>query len=152
VALLGSQGPSTLVTVRWQVPTAVPGSLPVDVITGALPDGGEQEVSGTLRGFWHQIGASTKLRQFSEIKVGDVLFDIDPGAVVAVYDGQVLVSGTLSAGASVTLDAIATQGVRFELRGQSFVQAEIGDELADAWNVIVGGQALLGTVLLRKAT
>ena len=161
--LLGTSGPSTPVVVRWLVqnPLTVDESglttdvsgrfgtitgLKPDPITGAFPDGSQSEVSGTIRAFWHQTGASIRLRQFTEIQVGDVIMDLDPDAMVSVYDGQPLASGVVS------LDDIANQGVRFELNGQAYTQAEIGEELAQAWNVVVGGQPILRTMLLRKAT
>ena len=36
--------------------------------------------------------------------------------------------------------------------GAVYTQKDIGEELADAWGVMVGGQLLLRTMVLRKAT
>ncbi len=140
--LYGTLGPSTALTVRWQV---APSGVVPDVVTGALVGAPLVEVSGTLPVFWHQVNAATKLRQYAEIQVGDVLVDLDPAAPVTVYPGQP-VSGV------VALDALAEAGLVFERAGQRYVQAEVGEALAEAWSVVVGGQELLRTMLLRKAT
>jgi hypothetical protein len=140
LAILGA-GKSSTVTVWWR---AVAGGV-ADSVTGALVGGMETEVSGTMRGLTHQVAAQTQLRQFAEIQVGDMMLDIDPAAVVTIYSGQLL-SGT------VTLDDIARQGVRFGIDGQQFTQKDIGENLAQAWNVLFADQELIRTILLRKAT
>jgi hypothetical protein len=140
--LNGSSGPATPVLVRWRHPV---GDATPDPITGALPDGATQEVSGTLRGGWHPVTAATRLRQHAEIRVGDVLLDLDPDAGVTACEGQALVSGTLR------LEDLTQRGARFEVDGQLYTQAELGEDLAQAWDVVVGGVHLLRTVLLRTA-
>jgi hypothetical protein len=138
---LKGQGKSSTIQVVW---TDMSGGA-VDDVTGAVQGGDETELSGTLPGFIHRVGAETKLRQFAEIQTGDMMLDVDPAAEVAVFDGQVLVSGTIG------LDAVAQKGVRFLVDGQWFTQAEIGEDLAAAWNVIFADQRLIRTILLRKA-
>jgi hypothetical protein len=142
---------ATPVLVLWMEP--VPGQeLNPDVVTGALPDGAEVEVSGTLRGLWHETGATTQLRRYAEIQAGDVIFDTDPAALVTYLPGQTLDGVTLLSG-TVSLDTMKAKGARFvRPDGAVYTQRDIGDELADAWGVMVGGQLLLRTLLLRKAT
>lgn len=140
LAVLG-RGKSSTIGVLW----SDFGNGAPDGVTGALL-GNETPLSGTMRGFIHEVSAAVKLRQFAEIQTGDVMVDLDPAASVAVYDGQVLVSGT------VPLDSLSAGGVRFQVDGQLFTQADIGEELASAWNVIFADQQLVRTILLRKAT
>jgi hypothetical protein len=65
--------------------------------------------------------------------------------LVALLPNQPL-SGT------VTLDDIARQGARFEWGGDWYMQKEVGENLARSWDVIIGGQKLGRTLLLRRAT
>jgi hypothetical protein len=135
-----SRGGSTLI-VHW---VKTQGGDP-DPITAAVVGAVETPLSGTLKAFRHQESAMAKLRQFQEIQAGDLLVDVLPEAAVTLYPGQ-LQSGT------VALDALAECGVRFESNGVFYTQAEVGERLAQAWNVIFQDVELVRTVLLRKAT
>jgi len=137
---LKGRGKSSTIQVLW-----MENSGAADAVTGALVGGMETPMSGTLTGLVHQVGSETKLRQFAELQTGDLMLDVDPAAEVAVFDGQVLVSGT------VGLDALKDKGVRFLVDDQVFTQSEIGEGLAQAWNVIFADQRLIRTILLRKA-
>jgi hypothetical protein len=122
-----------------------------DPVTGAVVGGVETPVSGVLRAFGAEEPARTVLRQFSEIKAGDLILDIDPDGLVNLFPQQVLADGHQLSG-TITLDNIADKGVRFEWGGQVYDQAQVGEELARAWNVIIGNQRLGRTLLLRRAT
>ena len=117
----------------------------LDATTGAIVGGVEYSMSGTLKGFEREIAAETKLHQMAEIQMGDVLIDIDPDAVITIYPGQ-LQSGTRP------LDELKTAGVRFQVDGKLYTQAQVGEELAQAWNTVFQDQQLIRTILLRKAT
>lgn len=138
---LKGRGKKSTVQVLWTENTGAP-----DDVTGALTGGTETPLSGTLGGLVNQASAETKLRQFAEIQAGDMILDLDPAAEVTVFDGQIFVSGT------VGLDSLSDKGVRFLIDDQVFTQAEIGEGLAQAWNVVFADQRLVRTILLRKAT
>ena len=98
-----------------------------------------------LRAFGVQEPARTVLRQYQEIKVGDVLLDMAPAGLVELLPAQPI-SGV------VRLRDISHKGVRFQWGGQLYAQAEIGEALASAWDAIVQNQRLSRTLLLRRAT
>jgi hypothetical protein len=137
----GRGGPSSALQVRW---TETTGGQ-VDAVTGALIGGEEREVSGTLRGCVHETEAKSVIRQMAEIQVGDLLLDLSPLARVTRY----------ADGLEVSLESLQDQGVRFEHpmgSGRWYMQANVGERLAQAWRVTVGDQELVRTMLLRKAT
>jgi hypothetical protein len=113
----------------------------VDAVTGAVVDGVEVPMSGTIRAFGKQEPPRSFLRQFAEIQAGDLIVDVPADGVIAV-----------SPGGTTTLDAIKNKGVRFQWGDQLYVQAEVGEALAECWNAIVQGQRLGRTLLLRRAT
>lgn len=150
LATLGQTGvtgkKNCTVTVLW---TAFPGGA-LDPVTGAQVGGESQEWSGTMSGLVHQVGAETKLRQFAEIQVGDQLLDIDPAGQIAVMGYATLASGTMPTGGTVALDDL--DGVRFQIDGNLYTESDIGEGLAQAWNVLFGDQRLVRTLHLRTAT
>jgi hypothetical protein len=114
-----------------------------DPVTGALVGGVQAPVSGVLPALGTEEPARTVLRQFSEIQAGDLILETNPNGLVAVLPDRTQ---------SVSLDDLAGKGVRFEWGGRFYSQAEIGEELAQAWSVIIAGQKLYRTLLLRRAT
>jgi len=115
-----------------------------DVVTGALV-GVETPLSGVLRGFGYEVEATTVVRRFQEIQAGDLLLDVLPDAPVTLYLGQPQ-SGVVS------LDSLAGKGVRLVYGDRLYTQKDAGEDLAQAWDAIVGNQKLSRTLLLRRAT
>jgi hypothetical protein len=115
----------------------------LDEITGAQIGAAETPVSGVLRAFGQEEPARSVLRQYLEIQEGDVILDTDP-------DGLITLLSPLSG--STTLDAVAAKGVRFQWDGKLYVQAKIGEKLAQKWSVMIADQRLYRTLLLRPAT
>lgn len=150
LATLGQTGmtgrKSSDVMVLW---SDYPGGEP-DAVTGAELGGTGREWSGTMTGLVHQVAAETKLRQFSEIQVGDVLLDIDPAAQVCMLGYTTLASGTMLVSGTITLDTL--DGVRFLIDNTTYTEAELGEELAQAWEVLSGNQRMIRTLHLRVAT
>lgn len=109
--------------------------------TGAIVSGTETLMSGTMKGFVHAEPAKSVVRQFAEIEAGDLIVDLGPSPDVT------LLSGT----GKVSLDSISSKGPRFQVGGELYVQKEIGDKLGKSWDVILRGQKLSRTLLLRKA-
>jgi hypothetical protein len=132
---------ATDVVVNW---TQVEGGT-ADPITGALVGGVQTPVSGVIRALGAEEPARTVLRQYAEIQAGDVILEVNPHGLVELLPDQPL-SGLVS------LDDISDQGVRFEWGGRQYAQAEIGEALAQAWNVIIANRKLYRTLLLRRAT
>lgn len=117
-------------------------------VSGALIGGVETPLSGTMPGIVCEEAGRSVLRQFQEIMAGDLIVDIPPCALIALFPGQVQ-SGVQP------LSGVITQGVRFGWAGnpgQLYVQAGVGEKLGAAWNVAPQGVPLSGTLLLRKAT
>lgn len=116
-----------------------------DPVTGAQAGAVQTPVSGVMRALGAEEPARTVLRQFAEIQAGDLILETDPSGLVTILPNQTQ-SGT------VALDDLAGKGVRFEWGGRLYAQAEIGEELALAWSVIIANQKLYRTLLLRRAT
>ncbi len=112
-----------------------------DPLTGAVVGGVETPVSGVIRAFGAEEPPRAVLRQYQEIQAGDLILDVADNAYVTLPDGS-----------TVLLDDLSGKGVRLEWGGQLYVQKEIGEDLASAWNVIVQGQRIGRTLLLRRAT
>ena len=136
-ALNAAGGPGSTLTVVWQQP---PSGVQPEPVFGAYV-GPQTELSGTMRVLWHQANAQVKLRKFSEVQMGDALIDFDPQAPIQCFPSGV-----------IQLDQIPDAGVVFVRGGQRWVQAEVGEALAQAMSVVVGDQEVLRTMLLRKAT
>jgi len=132
------------VAVHW---SEISGGI-ADPLTGALRDGVETSVSGTLNALAREAPPQSGERRFVEIEAGDVILDLDPEPQVVLAPGQ-LISGTR------TLEELQDKGARFEYpRGSRrwFTQQKLGENLASSWDVVIEGQRMLKTILLRKAT
>ena len=117
----------------------------LDPVTSAMVGGTVTPLSGVLRAFGYEEPARTALRQFSEIQAGDLILEVDPNGTVELFPDQP-VSGV------TTLDSIATKGIRFEWCGKQYVQAAIGEQLSQSWNVTVQNQSIYRSLLVRLAT
>ena len=117
----------------------------VDGVTGALLGGLQTPVSGVMRAFAVEEPARTVLRQFSEIRAGDLIADVDAEGRIELFDNQPR-SGV------VALDDLAGKGARFDWGGETYSQADIGEDLARSWNVVVCNVRVGRTLLLRRAT
>lgn len=133
----GSMGAGSSIIVHW-IETAG-GTL--DAVTGAWVGGVQTPTSGVMRGFGYEAEARSVLRQHAEIQTGDVIFDVDPEGTIERADGS-----------TVLLDMLRGKGVRFEWGGRMYAQAEVGEELAAAWSLIIADQKMHRTLLLRRAT
>lgn len=94
-----------------------------------------EEKTSNLGGFVHFVSARTTARQFTEIQTGDAIVTFE-----------------------ASVDFTGKDKIRFELTGptggaaETYVQAAVGKELAQYWDVVLGGYPITQTVLLRKAT
>ena len=105
--------------------------------SGTLPDPVDGSTSGlvpqsmTLRAFAHAVQAtgSSSVRQFNEVEVGDLILD---------FEGDAKIDGL--------------RDLVFVVNGKAYVAKEIGEKLAQSWDVTVGNQRLFRSVLVRVAT
>lgn len=113
------------VTVSYQQP--IPGSDPVDpALESTTPSTTTvTAVHPALVHFVEPVKSST--RQFTEIETGDVILDF--------------------------LDDVALPrtGAKFIIDGETYVQKEVGGQLAQYWDVIIQGQRHFRTVVATKA-
>src|ERR1700723_441676 len=79
------QCPQGALTVQWNLITG--GS--VDPVTGAQIGGVETPLSGTLTAIACEEAGRTVLRQFQEIKAGDLCVDLQPLPQIALFPGQI---------------------------------------------------------------
>lgn len=113
--------------------------------TQAMVGGTETYYSGTLTALAVQTIPRESLRQFQEIQTGDLIVDCQPDPEVFIYPGQ-------SISGCVPLSAIADSGVQFLYNGNLYVQADVGEQLASIWSLIVEGVPLMDGILLRRQT
>ncbi len=136
-----NQTPADDVWVRW---VEIEGGT-LDPVTGALLSGVQTPASGVLRALGIEEPGRSVVRNFAEIKAGDLILETDAAGTVTLPDGTEPVGRT-----TVCLDDIDTP--RFLWAGHWYVQKEVGEGLAAAWNEVIGNQRLMRTMLLRKAT
>ena len=114
------------------------------VPAGAVPDPVDGSVAGlvpqtkTLPAFVHQVqdAGSSSVRQFNEVEVGDLILDFPGDAALPEVGGQ----------RSEVRDLV------FVVNGKPYVAKQIGEKLAQTWDVTVQGKQLFRTVLVRVAT
>jgi hypothetical protein len=105
--------------------------------SGTLPDPVDGSTSGlvpqsmTLRAFAHAVQAtgSSSVRQFNEVEAGDLILD---------FEGDTRIDGL--------------RDLVFLVNSKAYVAKEIGEKLAQSWDVTVGNQRLFRSVLVRVAT
>ena len=121
----------TPILLQWNAlpPGAVPD--PVDeTVTGLVP------MSLVLPAFVHQVhdAGRSSVRQFNEVEVGDLLLDFAGDAAIDAPSGGAL------------------RDLVFVVSGKPYVAKQIGEKLAQTWDVTVQGKQLFRTVLVRVAT
>ena len=112
------------------------------VPAGAVPDPVDGSVAGlvpqtkTLPAFVHQVqdAGRSSVRQFNEVEVGDLILDFPGDAAIVAPSGGAL------------------RDLVFVVNGKPYVAKQIGDKLAQTWDVTVQGKQLFRTVLVRVAT
>lgn len=126
--LRGGNANSADVTVIWNAASTagVNPNLEDSYVTPA-------PTSGTWPAMVHYVQPTTSgIRQFAEIQPGDVIVDFE--ASLPVPDGA--------------------KGATFKIEGnpKTWVQKNVGQDLADAWELVVGGQRVMKTFLLTSQT
>lgn len=156
----------TAITLHW---VEYPGDAAVDATTGAHSAAGTSK-SCTTKAFLHYIQPATSgYRVHSEVESGDCLVDIVLGLnrVIDSGDtdlliGQVVDDAELSAANRALTDfespAIASElnlssldEVYAEINGERWVQKQVGQKLASAWDGVFSGIKFSKSLLLRKA-
>ena len=99
------------------------------------------EVREEVRVFLHFVSASSSVRQFNEIQVGDCIVDMSPAVVLTGRDGV-----------SFLLPTGATPAGGGEPALETWSNKPISTQLAAYWDTMQSGRRLHQTVLLRRAT
>ena len=100
----------------------------------AVPDPVDGSVAGliprtvTLTAFVHQVQATgtSRVRQFNEVETGDLILD---------FNGEAAIDGL--------------RNLVFVVNGRPYVAKDIGEKLAQTWDVTVGNQRLFRSVLVK---
>jgi len=129
----------TPILLQWNA--VIQGATP-DPVDGSLPAAALVPQSKTLPAFVHQVqdAGRSSVRQFNEVEVGDLILDF-PGD--AAIDPPSLAA---SSGAASARDLV------FVVNGKPYLAKQIGEKLAQTWDVTVQGKQLFRTVLVRVAT
>lgn len=103
--------------------------------------GNPTEVREEIRAFLHFISASSSVRQFNEIQVGDCMVDMSPSVVLTGRDGLsfLLPTGAIPAGGG-------------EPALETWSNKPVSSQLAAYWDTMQSGRRVVQTVLLRRAT
>jgi hypothetical protein len=120
---LNLQQAGTDILLTWSEYT---GGTP-DPVTGANVGGMESRRTKLVKGLVHSAEATSSVRQFAEIEVGDIIVDLAPDAPI---DGKT--------------------GLRFTIDGQVYCQKTVGEKLTKMWDVVQANVRLYRTVLLKK--
>lgn len=97
---------------------------PNDEETYPLETPGSLELGGLI----HIVSARTTERQFTEIKTGDAIVTFE-----------------------ATVDFSGKERITFEFNGDTWVQQAVGKELSQYWDLVLGGNPISQTLLLRKS-
>jgi hypothetical protein len=116
----------TDVTLHWT--TLAGGTL--DPVTGATVGATPTAQTEAAKAFLHFVQiAQSGQRIFNEFEVGDCIADFAP---TVTFEGR--------------------EQLWFEIDGQRWVAKQFSDKLGRTWDVVMQGQRLFRSVLLRKAT
>jgi hypothetical protein len=120
----------TPITLVWNVwaPNAVR-----DTVTHLYP-GTPTVTRETTGAFLHFVSATTQVRQFNEVQIGDAIADISPKINLAGRDGLTFLLPTGPCG-----------------DWQTWTNKPVSSQLAVFWDTLMAGRQLYQTVLLRRA-
>ncbi|MGN6556225.1 MAG: hypothetical protein ACTHLW_21145 [Verrucomicrobiota bacterium] len=114
----------TDIVLKWQ---KFSGATTTDINGSKL--GTSEEVTETLKGFVHFVQiATSQVRQFNEVQVGDCIVD---------FAGDVALDGKDS--------------MRFFIAGEQWEVKQLSAKLGQTWDAVVQGRRLMRSVLLRKS-
>ena len=112
------------VLVKWRTPTSTPGNPNRESSQSGDEYADHEE---TLHPFVHHVQIATKgYQRYSEVQSGDVILDF-----------------------LQVPDLTGRKDVQFIIAGITYVQKDIGRDLAEAWDLRCGGRAVVKTLLLR---
>lgn len=121
----------TPVTLVWNVWPADAVRDPVTQLFSGTPT----ESRETVQAFLHFVNATSAVRQFNEIQVGDCIVDLSPSVVLTGRDGLAWLLPTGPNGALET-----------------WTNKPMSSQLAALWDTMQGGTRLYHSVLLRRGT
>ena len=118
-------GQVSLITLEWRSTVGAQ----VDPVSGAEIGGTVTNNTLEVPAFIHEVGASSQVRQFAEISVGDLLVDISADVDLSTKTNLVVLA-----------------------RGQRYHAQRVSGRLAEIYGVIFAGLNIARTLHLRKAT
>ena len=121
----------TPIVLAWNV---WPSDSVRDAVTN-VPSGSPTEAREDIGAFVHFVGASSAVRRFNEIQVGDAIADIAPTINLIGRDGLVFLLPTGPLGAL-----------------EKWTNKPMSSQLAAFWDTMQAGRRLFQTVLLRRGT
>ena len=118
----------TPILLQWNA--VIQGATP-DLVDGSLPAAALVAQAKTLPAFVHQVqdAGRSSVRQFNEVEVGDLILD---------FPGDAAIDGL--------------RDLVFVVNGKPYVAKQIGEKLAQTWDVTAQGKQLFRTVLVRVST
>ena len=131
----------TEILLQWN--TLSSGTLP-DPVDGTVPAAALVPQSKTLPAFVHQVqeAGRSSVRQFNEVEVGDLILDFAGDAPLPEVGAEPRPGGRRS----------EVRDLVFVVNGKAYVAKQIGEKLAQSWDVTVQGKQLFRTVLVRVMT
>lgn len=122
---LGISSNGTCVTLKW---ISNVGGV-VDPTTGSIQGGVNTRQCLTVKALVHYAEAKSVLRQNVEIEVGDAILDFP-----------------------ADVDLTGKPDLKFEFDGGVWVQKEVSEKLAKAWDASISGKQAIQTVVCKRAT
>ena len=113
----------TEIVLQWN---AVPPGVTPDPVDGSVS--GLIQQTMTLPAFVHQVQATgaSSVRQFNEVETGNIILDFAE---------------------DIAIDGLSD--LVFLINGKAYVAKEIGERLAQSWDMTVGSQRLFRSVLVK---
>jgi hypothetical protein len=113
----------TDIVLQWN---AVPPGVTPDPVDGSVS--GLIQQTMTLPAFVHQVQATgaSSVRQFNEVETGNIILDFAE---------------------DIAIDGLSD--LVFLINGKAYVAKEIGERLAQSWDMTVGSQRLFRSVLVK---
>jgi len=116
------------IVLQWN---AIASGVRPDQVDGTVPASALTPQTATHHAFVHQIAMAgrSQVKQFNEVEEGDLILDFEP---------------------NVAIDGL--RDLVFVVNGKPYVAKQIGEKLAQTWDVTVQGKKLFRTLLVRVAT
>jgi hypothetical protein len=143
---LGENG--TDIVLQWNA--VAPNATP-DPVDGSIAVANLTPQTLTLPAFVHQHQAtgSSSVRQFNEVEVGDLILDFAGDVELPLDPVRSSECGVRNEDGLTAAQLNGARDLVFVINGKEYVAKEIGEKLAQSWDVTVQGQQLFRSVLVK---